>query len=56
MATVKLLVCYHKQDTLLQDRIFTPIHVGRALAKKRWPQGSPQLSWMLENMIGDDTG
>lgn len=56
MPTVKLLVCYHKPDTLLQDSVFTPIHVGRALAKKRWPEGSPTLSWMTEKMIGDDTG
>lgn len=50
---VKLLICYHKPDTLLQDEILTPIHVGRAIARKK---GSPTLEWMEAHMIGDDTG
>lgn len=53
---VKLLICYHKPDTLIKDEIFTPIHVGRALAKKRMKPDDPKLQWLLENMIGDDTG
>lgn len=54
--TAKLLVCYHKPDTLIKDEIFTPIHVGRALAKQRMDADDPKLKWLLENMIGDDTG
>lgn len=54
--TVRLLVCYHKPDTLIKDEIFTPIHVGRALAKQRMDKNDPKLKWLLENMIGDDTG
>ena len=33
--SIKLLIAYHNQETLLKDDIFTPIHVGRALARKR---------------------
>ncbi len=54
--TAKLLVCYHKPDVLIKDEIFTPIHVGRALAKQRMSVDDPKLKWLLGNMIGDDTG
>lgn len=54
--TVKLLICYHKPDTLIQDEIFTPIHVGRARAKKQMKENDPKLKWLTEKMIGDDTG
>lgn len=50
---VKLLICYHKPDKLFKDDILTPIHVGRAQAKK---SNNPNLAWLEENMIGDDTG
>ena len=53
---VKLLVCYHKPDVLLKDDVLTPIHVGRALARKRMKADDPRLKWLLENTIGDDTG
>ena len=56
MKTVKLLICYHKPDILLKDEIITPIHVGRANAKKNMDPDDPKLKWLLENMIGDDTG
>ncbi|MBQ9773716.1 MAG: DUF4422 domain-containing protein [Clostridia bacterium] len=52
-STVKLLICYHKPDQLFKDEILTPIHVGRAQAKA---SGNPNLAWLEENMIGDDTG
>ena len=32
---IKLLICYHKPSYLLKDEVLTPIHVGRANAKKR---------------------
>ena len=53
---VKLLVCYHKKDILFKDDILTPIHVGRSLARKKLGEDDLQFKWMLENMIGDDTG
>ena len=56
MSSVKILVCYHKKDVLLKDDILTPIHVGRALAKLRRNPVDPELKWMMENLIGDDTG
>ncbi len=53
---IKLLVCYHKPSELLKDEIFTPIHVGRALAKKRMDTKSESYQWLIDNLIGDDTG
>lgn len=57
--TVKFLVAYHKPAVLLKDEIFTPIHVGRKLAQEITKDGfveSSDFDWMVENMIGDDTG
>lgn len=53
---LKLLICYHKKDVLLKDDVLTPIHVGRALARERLGENSPQFKWFADNMIGDDTG
>ena len=53
--SLKILICYHKKDLLFKDDIFTPIHVGRALALKN-NKNEEELKWMLSNMIGDDTG
>ncbi len=55
-AKVKLLICYHKPDVLLQDEVLTPIHVGRALARQKRGENDPDFRWMCEHMIGDDTG
>lgn len=54
--TIKLLICYHKKDVLLKDEILTPIHVGRSLARERLGEDNPDFKWLVENMIGDDTG
>ena len=54
--TLKLLICYHKKDVLLKDEILTPIHVGRTLARKRLGEDNPDFKWLVENMVGDDTG
>lgn len=54
--TAKLLICYHKPDTLIKDEILTPIHLGRAVMKNNLPPDDPKLKWLTENMIGDDTG
>lgn len=56
MPNVKLLICYHKPATLFKDEIFTPIHVGRANARKKFKPDDKNFQWLLDNMIGDDTG
>ena len=56
---IKILISYHKPSVLLKDDIFTPIHVGRALATEASKDGNiseEDYQWMLDNMIGDDTG
>ena len=56
---VKILVGYHKPATLLKDDVFVPIHLGRALAttaSKDGKMSKEDYQWMLDNMIGDDTG
>lgn len=57
--TVKILVGYHRPAVLLKDEVLTPIHLGRALATEASKDGSmskEDYQWMLDNMIGDDTG
>ena len=59
LTTVKILISYHKPAVLLKDEVLTPIHVGRALATESSKDGSmseEDYKWMLDNMIGDDTG
>lgn len=53
---VKLLICYHKPFHLFKDEVLTPIHVGRANAIKRMNHESENFKWLIQNMIGDDTG
>lgn len=53
---IKLLICYHKKSPLFKDEILTPIHVGRANAKKRLDPNSENYKWLMTNLIGDDTG
>lgn len=56
---VKILVGYHKPATLIKNEIFEPIHLGRALATESSKDGEmsqEDYQWMLDNMIGDDTG
>lgn len=58
-ATLKILVCYHKPAKLYKDDIYIPIHLGRALATEASQDGkmsNEDYQWMLDNMIGDDTG
>lgn len=57
--SIKILVGYHKPAVLLKDDILTPIHLGRALATEASKDGAMSqrdYQWMLDNMIGDDTG
>lgn len=44
---VKILVACHKPDTVYQDDVYTPIHVGRAISKNKEE---------MAEMLGDDTG
>ena len=52
---LKILVGYHKPAYLLKNDVFVPIHLGRSLATKN-SNNTQDLQWMLDNMIGDDTG
>ncbi|MDO5386755.1 MAG: DUF4422 domain-containing protein [Pseudomonadota bacterium] len=57
--SIKILVGYHKPAVLLKNDILTPIHLGRALTTKASKDGTMSREdylWMLDNMIGDDTG
>lgn len=57
--TVKILVAYHKPAPLLKNDVLVPIHLGRTLGKEKSKDGTLSeidYQWMLENMIGDDTG
>ena len=57
--SVKILVGYHRPATLLKSDVLVPIHLGRALAAHDSKDGlinDKDYQWMLDNMIGDDTG
>ena len=57
--TIKILVGYHKPATLFKSDILVPIHLGRAVAKDASKDGvlsECDYQWMVDNMIGDDTG
>lgn len=51
MEKIKILVGYFKPALLLKSDVFVPIHMGRSISAD-----SADKSWMLEHMIGDDTG
>ena len=56
---LKILVAYHKKTTLFKNEIFIPIHLGRILKEKETKDGKvlrEEYNWLIENMIGDDTG
>ena len=56
---LKILVAYHKKTTLFKNDIFIPIHLGRTLKEKETKDGKvlkEDYNWLIENMIGDDTG
>lgn len=44
---VNILVASHKPDKVYQDKVYTPIHVGRSISKYKQE---------MADMIGDDTG
>lgn len=51
--STKILISYHKKDSLLKDDVLTPINAGRELAIA---SQKPDLPWLLENCIGDNEG
>ncbi len=56
---IKIVTAYHKKALLLKTDIITPIHVGRAVMATPSKDGNLKDSdrdWLLENLIGDDTG
>lgn len=56
---VKILVSYHKPSLLLKNDIMLPIHAGRSVARHPSKDGAisdSSYNWLIENMIGDDTG
>lgn len=57
--SVKILIAYHMKTPLLKNDICIPIHCGRALGRTAHKNGyisQKDYEWMLDNMIGDDTG
>lgn len=53
------MVGYHKPAVLLKSDVLVPIHLGRSLltqASKDGVMSQEDYQWMLDNMIGDDTG
>ena len=56
---IKILVGYHKPARLFKSDIYIPIHLGRSVATQASKDGvisEADYKWMLDNMIGDDTG
>ena len=47
MGKIKILIACHKPYEVINDEIYTPIHVGRAISKYKEE---------MSEMIGDDTG
>lgn len=56
MEKIKILLSYHKKDILFKDSILTPVHAGREIAIKTKAPTDENLTWLLENTIGDNTG
>lgn len=56
---IKILIGYHRPSVLLESDIYEPIHLGRAVAMEASKDGvlsAQSKGWLLDNMIGDDTG
>ncbi len=55
---LKIFVVYYKPAPLIKTEIFKPIQAGRAVAETPSRKGtftSEEISWLNNNMIGDDT-
>ncbi len=56
---LKILIGCHKPTFLPEGEEFVPMHLGRVLATEASKDGKmsqEDYRWMLDNMIGDDTG
>ena len=56
---IKFIVCYHKPSKLINDPLYVPVNVGRALLDQKVQKGLIEASdknWLLAYTIGDDTG
>ncbi len=56
---IKILISYHKPYSLLKNKIFVPVHVGRDVAMEKSKDGKIALkdyNWLIKNLIGDNTG
>lgn len=55
---ITIFISYHKPSRLIKNKIFTPIHLGRASNQlhKDGVSICDDSSWLVKNMIGDDTG
>lgn len=51
--SLKIIISYHKKDSLLKDDILTPVNAGRALAIS---SNNSDLPWLIENCLGDNDG
>lgn len=55
----KIFISYHRKAPLFKSKFLQPIQVGRALAttpSKDGEMDQSALSWMENNLLGDDTG
>ena len=54
----KILVTYHKKFPVLKAPFILPVHVGRSCSgsTKDGHISAEENHWLLENLIGDDTG
>lgn len=56
---LKIFVVYYKPAPLIKTEIFEPIQAGRAITSAPSRQGTfskDEISWLKNNMIGDNTG
>lgn len=56
---IKILISYHIPSYLIRSEILMPIHVGRGMRdgdNKDGKHNNQDLTWLIDNMIGDDTG
>lgn len=54
---IKILIAYHKPDVVFKNDYLIPIHVGRAVLRRKEDEESRKnLRILEEQMIGDDTG
>ena len=55
----EVFIACHKPSELLNDDVFTPIHVGRDVSFKKNKDGQlseESVNWLKKNLIGDNTG